>query len=151
MDSSHIRHKWSLPWGFVSHRMTFDLDLQGLSTITLQWNCYNMAHLAVSTLQHVQSGWILSIFGTNDHQHERVCCTQWPLTLTYIFRLFSCDIIYLMDCMMYIHMWHKDNPWGDDVSGTISRSIGQRIRSHESFEFLKSGQGYLSRSLIYNF
>ena len=33
------------------------------------------------------SGWILSIFATNDHYHERVCRTQWPLTLTYIFKV----------------------------------------------------------------
>ena len=33
------------------------------------------------------SGWILSILATNDHYHERVCRTQWPLTLTYIFGL----------------------------------------------------------------
>ena len=33
------------------------------------------------------SGWILSILATNDHYHERVCCTQWPLTLTYIFKV----------------------------------------------------------------
>ena len=28
------------------------------------------------------SGWILSTLATNDHYHERVCHTQWPLTLT---------------------------------------------------------------------
>ena len=33
------------------------------------------------------SGWILSILATNDHYHERVCPTQWPLTLTYIFKV----------------------------------------------------------------
>ena len=33
------------------------------------------------------SGWILSILATNDHYHVRVCRTQWPLTLTYIFRV----------------------------------------------------------------
>ena len=33
------------------------------------------------------SGWILSILGTNDHYHERVWCVQWPLTLTYIFKV----------------------------------------------------------------
>ena len=33
------------------------------------------------------SGWILSILITNDHYHERVCRTQWPLTLTYIFKV----------------------------------------------------------------
>ena len=33
------------------------------------------------------SGWILSILATNDHYHERMCRTQWPLTLTYIFKV----------------------------------------------------------------
>ena len=33
------------------------------------------------------SRWILSILATNDHYHERVCRTQWPLTLTYIFKV----------------------------------------------------------------
>ena len=33
------------------------------------------------------SGWILSIFGTNDHQHEKVCHMWWPLTLAYIFKV----------------------------------------------------------------
>ena len=31
--------------------------------------------------------WILSIFGTNDHQNEKVCHMWWPLTLTYIFKV----------------------------------------------------------------
>ena len=33
------------------------------------------------------SGWILSILATNDHYDKRVCHTQWPLTLTYIFKV----------------------------------------------------------------
>ena len=33
------------------------------------------------------SAWILSIFGTNDQQHERVCRMCWPLTVTYIFKV----------------------------------------------------------------
>ena len=31
--------------------------------------------------------WIMFILGTNDHYHERVCHTPWPLTLTYIFKV----------------------------------------------------------------
>ena len=38
------------------------------------------------------SGWILSILGTNDHYHKRVCCAQWPLTLTYIFKVIRPDL-----------------------------------------------------------
>ena len=54
--------------------------------------------------------------------------------------------------MYYIHMRHKYNPWpGDDVSRTISRSIGQRSRSRGSFEFSRSGCRYLSRSPNFTF
>ena len=50
--------------------------------------------------------WILFILGTNDHYHERVCCTPWPLTLTYIFKVIwpwlrkSCPL-----CSVYSSGW----------------------------------------------
>ena len=59
---------------------------------------------------------------------------MWPWHLC--LRLYTCDIAYFMD---YIHMLHKYNPWEDDVSCTISRSIGQR--SHSIFAFFQSGRG----------
>ena len=52
------------------------------------------------------SGWTLSILATNDHYHERVCHTQWPLTLTYIFKVIrpwlrkSCPL-----CSVYSSGW----------------------------------------------
>ena len=52
------------------------------------------------------SGWILSILATNNHYHERVCGTQWPLTLTYIFKVIrpwlrkSCPL-----CSIYRSGW----------------------------------------------
>ena len=52
------------------------------------------------------SGWILSILATDDHYHERVCRTQWPLTLTYVFRVIrpwirkSCPL-----CSVYSSRW----------------------------------------------
>ena len=52
------------------------------------------------------SGWILSILATNDHYHERVCRTKWPLTLTYIFKVIrpwlrkSCPL-----CSVYSSEW----------------------------------------------
>ena len=52
------------------------------------------------------SGWIRSILATNDHYHERVCRTQWPLTLTYIFKVIwpwlrkSCPL-----CSVYSSEW----------------------------------------------
>ena len=74
------------------------------------------------------------------------CNDPWPWPISS--RSFSCEIVYLMD---YIRMWPKYNPGGDDVSCTISRSIGQRSRSYRSFTFLQVGEGgYPRRSLIYN-
>ena len=52
------------------------------------------------------SGWILSILGTNNHYHERVCRAPWPLTLTYIFKVIwpwlrkSCPL-----CSIYSSGW----------------------------------------------
>ena len=52
------------------------------------------------------SGWILSILATNDHYYERMCRTQWPLTLTYIFKVImpwlrkSCPL-----CSVYSSRW----------------------------------------------
>ena len=52
------------------------------------------------------SGWILSILATNDYYHERVCRTQGPLTLTYIFKVIrpwlrkSCPL-----CSIYSSEW----------------------------------------------
>ena len=52
------------------------------------------------------SGWILSILATNDHYHKRVCRAQWPLTLTYIFKVIrpwlrkSCPL-----CSVYKSRW----------------------------------------------
>ena len=81
----------------------------------------------------------------------RVCVTHNDLWPWHIFsRLFNCDVAYLMD-LFDIHMWHKYNPWGDDVSHTIPRSIGQRSRSHGHLNFYSGGGGYPGRSLIYNF
>ena len=54
------------------------------------------------------SGWILSILGTNDHWHERVCRMQWPLTLTYIFKIIqpwlcskTAKIWHILPCLLY--------------------------------------------------
>ena len=52
------------------------------------------------------SGWILSIFGTNDHKHESACHAQWPLTSTYIFKgnrefVANLKIWYILSCPLY--------------------------------------------------
>ena len=52
------------------------------------------------------SGLFLSILATNNYYHERVCRTQWPLTLTYIFKVIwpwlrkSCPL-----CSVYSSGW----------------------------------------------
>ena len=54
----------------------------------------------------VLDGLFYSILATNDHYHERVCRTQWPLTLTYIFKVIrpwlrkSCPL-----CSVYSSGW----------------------------------------------
>ena len=64
-----------------------------------QWSCWGrywfhsvcpsvrLSRLPCPLCNIYSSGWILSILATNDHYHERVCRTQWPLTLTYIFKV----------------------------------------------------------------
>ena len=52
------------------------------------------------------SGWILSILATNDHYHERVCRTQWPLTGTYIFKVIQPWLRKLCSlCSVYSSGW----------------------------------------------
>ena len=65
-----------------------------------------LSRLACPLCNIYSSGWILSILATNDHYHERVCRTQWPLTLTYIFKVIrpwlrkSCPL-----CSVYSSGW----------------------------------------------
>ena len=96
MDSFHIRYKWSLEWEGVSGIMTFDLDLylQGHSAMTLQKTAkiYIWHILSCPLYNTYSSRWILSILGTNDHWYERVCRAQWPLTLTYIWGGWGCEV-----------------------------------------------------------
>ena len=59
------------------------------------------------------SRWILSILATNDHYHERVCGTQWPLTLTYIFKVIwpwlrkLCPFCSVYSSGWIPFIWHK--------------------------------------------
>ena len=47
------------------------------------------------------SGWILFILDTNGYQYEKVCRTQWPLILTYIF-----NVIQTWLCNKTSEVWH---------------------------------------------
>ena len=63
MDSFHIRHKWSLrvcraPW---------PLTLTYIFKVIWPWLRKSCPLCSVYS-----SGWILSIFGTNDHYHQKV-------------------------------------------------------------------------------
>ena len=75
------------PWPISSRSFGLDLENRVLCSIYSSW-------------------WILSIFGTNDHQHEKMCRTWWPLTLTYIFKVIrpwpwkSCPL-----CSIYSSWW----------------------------------------------
>ena len=46
-----------------------------------------------------------------------------------------CCVCSVAPCIFYksLNIWHKRNPMSDDVSCIISRSKGQRPRSHRSF------------------
>ena len=138
MDSFHVRHKWSLAWEGVSRAMTFELNLylQGHSTM-IRNKTAEIWHMLLCPLYGTYgSGWILSILV----QISMRGCIAWndPWPRPVFSRWFSCDVAYFMD---HIHSWHKYNPWGDNVSCTIPRSIGQRSSSHRSFAFLQSGRG----------
>ena len=96
------------------------LDILVLSPNTLltqSWTLFQSVRLSVCPSVRLSrlpcplcniysSGWILSIFATNDHYYERVCRTQWPLTLTYIFKVIrpwlriSCPL-----CSVYSYRW----------------------------------------------
>ena len=65
-----------------------------------------LSHLPCPLCDIYSFWWILSILATNDHYHERMCRTQWPLTLTYIFKVIrpwpwkSCPL-----CSIYNSWW----------------------------------------------
>ena len=86
------RSCWGVYW-FHSVRLSVRLSVRPSRLPCPLCNIYN-------------SGWILSILATNDHYHERVCRTQWPLTLTYIFKVIrsshrkSCPL-----CSVYSSGW----------------------------------------------
>ena len=69
MNSFYTWHKWPL---------AFEGILQGYTALSLHYEqnsilvFKNMVHFIMSPLQHVQFWMIISIFGTNDHWHERV-------------------------------------------------------------------------------
>ena len=127
MDSFPIWHKWSLAWEDVSHAMTFDLDLylQGRSAMAaIKLLKYGTSCAVRSTACTVLDEFFLYLAQMITNMRGYVVCNDlWPWPISS--RLFSCEVAYFMD---YIHMWPKYNPGGDDVSCTISRSIGQRSR-----------------------
>ena len=67
---------------------------------------FRLSRLPCPLCNIFSSGWILSILATNHHYHERVCHTQWPLTLTYTFKVIqpwlrkSCRL-----CSVYSSGW----------------------------------------------
>ena len=66
-----------------------------------------MTHLIiVSALRHVLL-WMdfFSVFGINVHQHEVVCCAQWPLTLTYIFNVIQSWLCKAIKLLKYGTSW----------------------------------------------
>ena len=66
IDSFHICHIWSLAWEGLSCAMTWPIFSRSFSH-----DCYKIAKLwhilSCPPYSTNSSGWILSIFGTNDH------------------------------------------------------------------------------------
>ena len=132
IDYFHIRHKWSLAWEGVSCIIRWPLTVTYIFQVIQPWLCNKTAKI-----------WhILPCLLYSTYRCVRGCVTRedlWPGPISS--RLFICDA-YLY---YHIHMWHKYNPWGDDiyvyVSCTFSRSIGQRSRSQGLLKFLRSVRG----------
>ena len=123
--------EWPERYESKSKAFDFDSYLSGHSAITFQLTA-KIPHIFPYPLLHVQF-WMDSFhIWHNNHYRERVCRMQyilwaWPISSM----LFSCDVYWYY----HIHMWHKYNPWGDDVSRTISGSI-----CHYSLGLLRSGR-----------
>ena len=109
--------QWSC-WGVQKWGPTCDCDISNsvIYTTVIYWEyigftpsvcpSVRLSRLLCPLCNIYSSGWILSILATNDHYHERVCHTQWPLTLTYIFKVIrpwlrkSCPL-----CSVYSSEW----------------------------------------------
>ena len=89
------------------------------------------------------SGWILSIWATNDHYHERVCRTQWPVTLTYIFKVIRpwlwklCPLcgVYSSGWILF-YVWHKWSLSLEGVSRVRFFSESENLHFWQIFEIL---------------
>ena len=81
------------------------------------------------------SAWILSLFGTNDHQHERVCHAM-TFDLDLYFQGYLA-VTLRISWIMFICCTNRTH------QGTMCHIsfLGRRSRSHRSFEFLQSGWG----------
>ena len=112
---------------FISH-CYFNCHYHCLHEAKLLDIGYDLKNMLLWYNKVVWAGWV----GILVSSHPSVCpSVPYAVSALWLFAYF----------VEYIHMWHKYNPWGDDVSCTNSRSIGQRSRSHGSFGFLQSGWG----------
>ena len=131
LDSFHIWHKLSLAWESVLCTLTSTYIFRSFS------HDVAMKLLKYGTSCHVHSAACTVLDGFSPYlalmiTSMRGCVMLWPWPI-------SCLAVTL-PISWIIFMCHKYNPWRDNVSRFISRSIGQRWRSHR-FEFLQSGLG----------
>ena len=104
------------PWSISSKSFSHDFAIKLLK--------YGTSCAVRSTACTVLDEFFLYLAQMITNMRGYVLCNDlWPWPISS--RLFSCEVAYFMD---YIHMWPKYNPGGNDVSCTISRSIGQRSR-----------------------
>ena len=145
--------------GCVAHNGL--LTLTSIIKVIKLW-LYNktakICHISCSVYNTYSSGWIISIFCTNDHWHERMCRVQRPLILIYIFKVFqpwlcneTAKIWYIFSCPLYstyscgwiVFIFGTNDHYHDDVC--------QLVKRQGDANSCGRGEGYLSRSSIYNF
>ena len=151
----HVHRGLSLftHWGRVSHICVSKL------TIIIQRSCWGvywfhsvrlsvrLSRLPCPLCNICSSGWILSILATIDHYHERVCRTQWPLTLTYIFKVIrpwlwkSCPLCIVYSSGWILFIFGKNDHYHYNSLGCVSRvmffSESENLNFWQIFEIFR--------------
>ena len=132
--------EWSPAWEGVSCTVTFDLDLSSTSlnhNFAIKLLQYSTSFRIHSTTCTVLDGLYSYLTMMIISMRGFVACNDlWCWLICS--RSFSCHVAHFMELT---HMWHK-KPWWDDVSCTISRSLGQSLSTApRSFDFCGPGVG----------
>ena len=92
------------------------------------------------------SGCILSLYGTNDHQHERVCRGQQPFSLTFIFKVTQpwlynktaemSALQHIKFWMNSFHIWHKYSLAWEGMSHTMTFDLDLYLQGYWAVTFI---------------